>query len=585
MWEYEYDGGGGLHHDYLLLPNGNLLLLVQRTSTPEEAVAAGADPGLVSPQGLLYETLVEVRLDGTRGKVGGEIVWEWSLWDHLIQDFDPSRPNYGAVADHPELVDLNFGRQRGAGGPAWIHANSIDYHPGLDQIVISARNFSELWIVDHGTTTEEASGHAGGAGGRGGDLLYRWGNPRAYRAGTAADQRLFRQHHVHWIADGLPGAGHVLAFNNGDELEGYARGWSSVVELALPAEGSGYRLADPVPVWTYAGDPPSAFASLRLSGAQRLPNGNTLIAFGAEGTIFEVTPDGETVWRFVNPHSRSGLLHQGQGHRIGLRRADPVVWDNLLNRATRYAPDYPGLASLDPRPRGTIELPPPDDWYGDVTAAEPAARGPFGVYRDGRTLTYVREDCAPEDTEASFFLHAYAASAADLPEDRRAAGFEAFRFPFGDRHSRFGGTCMMEFELPDYELRSVRTGQYDDTGHLWDEEFALDAASWLARYEAAAAREPAVRHAGFGLHLDDRTLTLARKECTAADIADRFFVHVHAPDGGREAIDFWFRERGLRHGDRCMATVELPDYAIARVSAGQYDGAGHLWEAVLAVGG
>ena len=583
-WEYEYDGDGGVHHDYLLLPNGNLLLLVGRAKTPEEAVAAGADPDLVSPQGLSYEALAEVRLDGTRGKVGGEIVWEWSMWDHLIQDFDPSKPNYGDVAGNPQLVDLNFGRRSGPADPAWIHANSIDYHPGLNQIVISARNFSELWIVDRGTTTEEAAGHAGGAAGRGGDLLYRWGNPRAHRAGTAADQRLFRPHHIHWIADGLPGAGHVLAFNNGDEFEGYARGWSSVVELALPAEGSGYRLADPATVWTYAGDPPSAFASLRLSGAQRLPNGNTLIAFGAEGTIFEVTPDGDTVWRFVNAHARSGLHHQGHGHRIGLRRAIPVVWDNLFNRAIRYAPDYPGLASLDLTPKGTIELPPPADWYAAVTAAEPAARGAFGVYRDGRTLTYVREDCAPEDTAALFFLHAWAANPGDLPAGRREAGFEAIAFPFGDRHSRFGGTCMMEFGLPDYALRSVRTGQYDDSGHLWDAEFALGAEAWLARFDALAAREPDARRAGFALRVEGHTLTLAREGCTAADIADRFFVHAYAPDGAREAIDFWFRERGERHRDRCLASVQLPPYPLARVAAGQYDASGHLWEAEIAAG-
>ena len=199
-------------------------------------------------------------------------------------------------------MDLNFllGRAHervGTGRTDWIHADSIDYHPGLDQIVISARNFSELWIVDHSTTTEEAAGHAGGDGGRGGDLLYRWGNPRAHRAGTAADQQLFWPHTVHWIGPGLPGAGNLLMFNNGLEYDGHRRGWSSVVEIAPPAEGRGYRPGEPAePVWTYEADPPSVFYSKRLSGAQRLPNGNTLIASGFDGAIFEVTPDGDTVW-------------------------------------------------------------------------------------------------------------------------------------------------------------------------------------------------------------------------------------------------------------------------------------------------
>ena len=275
-------------------------------------------------------------------------MWEWSLWDHLIQDFDPDKANYGDPAGHPELVDLNFPLAR-ASGPEfdWIQATAIDYHPGLDQIAISARNFSELWIIDHGTTTEEAAGPAG-------DLLYRWGNPRAYRAGTAADQRLFWPHHVHWIEPGLPGAGNLLMFNNGSESGGRGRGWSSVVELAPPADGRGYRPGEPAPVWTYEADPPAVFYSASRSGAQRLPNGNTLIASGDEGTVFEVTPGGRTVWKYVNPQHHWGRLHQGD---LAPTRPDPA-WGNRLYRATRYAPDHPGLACLDLTPKGTIELPP-----------------------------------------------------------------------------------------------------------------------------------------------------------------------------------------------------------------------------------
>ena len=304
-WEYRLEGSH-FHHDFALLPDGNVLLLATRVRTRDEAVAAGADPAFVLPRGIEYEAVVEVR--PTRPS-GGEAVWEWSVWDHLIQDFDPGKANYGDVAEHPELVDINFllpnlapgfGEGKLPRDRDWIHANSIDYHPELDQIVITARNFSELWIVDHSTTTEEASGHEGGDGGRGGGLLYRWGNPRAHRAGTAADQQLFWPHHVHWIAPGLPGAGNLLMFNNGNEFGSHERGWSSVVEIAPPADGRGYRPAEPARVWTYEADPPAVFYSAILSGAQRLPNGNTLIASGVEGAVFEVTPAGRTVWSYVN---------------------------------------------------------------------------------------------------------------------------------------------------------------------------------------------------------------------------------------------------------------------------------------------
>ena len=235
----------------------------------------------------------------------------------------------------------------------------------------------------------------------------------------------------------------------------------------------------------------------------------------------------------------------------------------------------------------------PEAWLArrDALAArEPALRAAFDAHLEaleggeGGALTFVREGCEAADTRDRFFVHVYAADPGDLPPERREAGFEKLDFWFGDRGLRYEGACMASVALPGYELRAVRTGQYDATGHLWDAGFAADAASWLARFEAAAAREPALRARGFGLHLDGRTLTWVREACSAADVEDRFFVHVHAADGGgRENLDFWFRQRGLVHGDRCMASVELPDYA-ERVVTGQYDASGHLWEAEIAVG-
>src|SRR5690606_15913622 len=108
--------------------------------------------------------------------------------------------------------------------------NAIDYNPQLDQIMISTREFSELWIIDHSTTTAEAAGHTGGRSGKGGDILYRYGNPAAYNRGTRADQKFFYQHDAQWIEPGLPGAGNILVFNNGwNRVDGSS--FSSVIEL------------------------------------------------------------------------------------------------------------------------------------------------------------------------------------------------------------------------------------------------------------------------------------------------------------------------------------------------------------------
>ena len=365
VWEYADEEQ---HHDLLKMPNGNVLLLTRETLTQEEAVAAGADPDLVGEQGLPGVRVIEVR---PAGSSGGEIVWDWSVFDHLVQDFDPSKPNYGVVAEHPELVDVNFtlaesaAVAREAARETWTHANSLDYNAEFDQIMISVRHFSEVWIIDHSASAEESAGHTGGNAGKGGDLLYRWGNPRAHRAGTEADQRLFWQHDAHWIPDGLLGAGNMLVFNNGNEFQRDSRRfYSTVDEVALPNEDGAYALQasgayGPSGLeWRHQADLPRSFYSPNFSGAQRLPNGNTLIVNGNFGVIFEVAPDGRNVWEYVNPIADQGPLRQGetapivQARRRGVERSS-----NQVYRAYRYAPDYPGLQGLDLTPGDPLELP------------------------------------------------------------------------------------------------------------------------------------------------------------------------------------------------------------------------------------
>src|SRR5262249_39992361 len=165
------------------------------------------------------------------------------------------------------------------GGPSadWTHINSVSYNADLDQIVVSVHSFSEFWIIDHGTTKAEAAGHTGGKRGKGGDLLYRWGNPKAYRAGTNADQRLFSQHNAHWISAGLPGAGNMLVFNNGGGRPGGA--YSSIDEIVLPVDDAGnytrkkgLPFGPDKPSWSYTAEKKTDFFAMLMSGAQRLSN-------------------------------------------------------------------------------------------------------------------------------------------------------------------------------------------------------------------------------------------------------------------------------------------------------------------------
>ncbi len=380
VWEYVYSNRQhAQHHDIEPLPNGNVLLLAWERKTAHEALTAGRNPEMLVGIGLWPEHLVEIR---PIRPSGGEVVWEWHLWDHLIQDRDPKLKNFGAAEQHPELVDINgdsghrresdeelaqlralgyIGDSPRARDPQargdkqksdWNHANSISYSPGLDQIALSVLRFSEVWIIDHSTTTEEAAGSRGGRGGRGGDLLYRWGNPQtSLGPGFTREQRFFAQHDVRWIPEGYPGAGNLTVFNNGrGRFDG---DYSSVDEIRLPKNNRrGYRSkaenlpADAALVWSFSGSDEERFYSSHISGAERLPNGNTVICVGIEGRIFEVTPRGKIVWDYLNPISEEAANDIPPWITSSSQKLPRQIEPYGLLRASRIGPNHPGLGRL-----------------------------------------------------------------------------------------------------------------------------------------------------------------------------------------------------------------------------------------------
>lgn len=328
VWEFEYNGPDHLlHHDVERLPDGNVLAIAWESISFEEAVALGRDPGTVTIQDGMWAVHV-IEIDPATDA----IVWEWHILDHVIQDLDPSAPNYGVLADNPHRVDIN--RQWGAFAslPAdWNHVNGIDYNAELDQIVLSAHNQDELWVIDHRT----------------GDIVYRWGDPGNY--GHDEPQVFSGQHDVEWIPEGHPGEGNLLVFNNGN-----AFGASAVVEIEPPVLPDGSYLLEagqpygPVaPTWEYR-DGPEFFSSF-ISGSQRLPNGNTLICEGDQGYLFEVTPQGEIVWEYIVPIDILGPVEQGVEWPAG-------VVLNATFRADRYPADFPAFQGRDLEPIGWIQL-------------------------------------------------------------------------------------------------------------------------------------------------------------------------------------------------------------------------------------
>jgi len=380
LWSFS---AAGMHHDLVPLPNGNVLVVLRGSYTNAEAIAAGRDPA------NLDDTLTPLLIYEVEDP--GNIVWVWDSWDHLVQDFDAGENNYGVVEDHPELIDVNYFFDTTAN---WMHTNAISYNAQLDQIVVSPRRFSELWVIDHSTNTAEAASHSGGNSGMGGDILYRWGNPLTYRAGDASDQQLFGQHNPHWIGFGLPGAGNMLIFNNGSGSYG-GPDYSTILEIVPPVSGYNYSHTpgtayDPTaPVWTYQATPSTDFYSSYISGVQRLPNGNTLIDQGADGTVFEVTTTGQIVWTYINPVTNTGIL----GFEDAPAPQGPG-FANSLFRATRYSLDHPAFAGRDLTPTSAVEI---YNSYPDLTlrsteggSVTSRGEGTY-AYGEGQLVTLVAE--------------------------------------------------------------------------------------------------------------------------------------------------------------------------------------------------
>lgn len=356
VWELDFSTDAYMqHHDIRPLPNGNIIMLAVEKKTYSEVLAAGFNPGKLQPEVpqkdmMLPDCVYEIK---PTKPVGGAIVWEWHVWDHLIQDYSATKLNYGIVKDHPELIDA-AGDQKNL--PIfWNHMNSIDYNPLLDQIALSVRGNSEVWVLDHSTTTAESKIHTGGKYGKGGDLLYRWGNPLAYHMGTAADQKFYQQHDAEWVRPGCPGAGNITVFNNG-----LGRNYSTVEEFTPPLDANGNYLRTIGSAfgpssfyWTYQATPPSSMYAEAISGAQRLPNGNTIIDDGTHGTFIEVTPDGEVVWKYICPVATTGPLMQGSTLPDDPARAGEKL--NAVFRVYKYPLTYAAFIGRDLTPGNYIE--------------------------------------------------------------------------------------------------------------------------------------------------------------------------------------------------------------------------------------
>lgn len=347
IWEYEYSTTKVTqHHEIFPMPNGNILMLAASILTYEEAIQLGRNPEKLGKE-LYNEQILELK---PIGKDDANIVWQWDIKDHLIQDFDDTKSNYGVVSDNPQRLDINYLGSSILKNPNWLHANSIQYNDRLDQIIISIRSLSEIYIIDHSTTTAEAASSSGGKYLKGGDLLYRWGNPIAYGQGTIEDQKLFGQHYPYWIPEGFIDAGKIIVFNNG--LNRTSK-YSEIDIINPPTSASGVysynantAYGPTNPDYIYTAPIKTDFYSPILSSAQRLSNGNTLICAGTSGHFFEIDQNENIVWEYINPAASRRILISGN---------DSKIKANSIFRVKKYDSDYAAFNDKNLNPGSTIE--------------------------------------------------------------------------------------------------------------------------------------------------------------------------------------------------------------------------------------
>lgn len=371
-----------LHHDIVPLPNGNVLMLAWEKKTYAEAVAAGRNPNNLPNNELWSEAVLEWNPSVD------SIVWSWHLWDHLIQDFDIGKANFGVVANHPELIDINYDESNGH--KDWLHINAIDYNPVLDQFVLSIPNFNEFWIINHAISREETQGEAG-------DILYRWGNPAVYQRGNLSHKKLFFQHGVHWLnAMALPGEedfGRIALFNNRvSETLSTANIVNTGVDATTktyPATSGVFQPDDFQQIIVHPANAEKA-VSASVSSVQKLPNGNFLICSGQWGYAYELTPDNQLVWEYVVPLKAGAPVAQG----VGLN-----LTDNLTFMMNRYAPTYPAFEGKNVEPKGYIERNPDKQFCETLTALETIQqRDVLNVYPNPAIHTVILEKLTPEPT-------------------------------------------------------------------------------------------------------------------------------------------------------------------------------------------
>jgi len=324
VWDFVYSTTTYCtHHDICPMPNGNVLLIAYESKTAAEVTQAGSSKNIV----MWPDKIVEIK---PTGATTGDVVWEWHAWDHLVQNYDNTKSNYySSIVNHPELLNINYKTAQD-----WIHMNGISYNEELSQVCFSSHFLNEIYVIDHSTTTAEAATHSGGKSGKGGDLLYRWGNPPAYGANATAT--INAVHDAHWIPKGCPNAGYLVGFSN----EGISATQSAVFQVSPPYNGYTYAITQGQ---AYT---PTSYTKVHackghtknMGGSQQLPNGNMLVCIAQAGYIYEIDSSGNLLWSTTTSGAVAKAFRYSKCYITG--GDTPIISQNINSLMSSSAASY-----------------------------------------------------------------------------------------------------------------------------------------------------------------------------------------------------------------------------------------------------
>ncbi len=373
IWFYkESDTNFIQHHDFIIMPNGNILFLGWENIWIPEQLALGKDSSLVTNPALWGEYIKEVKPDGQNG----EVVWEWHQKYHFVQDINETSDNYGVISESPHKLDINLPLhplQFSLVDP--YHANAIDYNPVRDEIVINMRSIGELWIIDHSTTTEEAMTDSGGNSGLGGSILYRWGNPEVYQQEESdSDWKLFGSHGTNFVDEGHPDEGKIIFFNNGVLRPDGSYSTIEIIEPDLDDQGNYYlnensQFATKEHKVVYGSD--KSLSSDFISNAHQLANGNIFINEGENSRLLEVDQEENILWEYQIPLLNGFPINQSSSNN-----------NFLCFKAFKYPIDYFTNEELDLSPGDFIELNVETNFCDLVSVEEEALSYELKRYQD-----------------------------------------------------------------------------------------------------------------------------------------------------------------------------------------------------------